>query len=74
MNSINRYYLVIIYSIRVPRPLMTVSTADIPVLYSAEVVHFYCVMIYPFTQDGQPLDPLPKKVGRVHYEAFQRFI
>ena len=25
-----------------PRTLMTVSTADIPVLHSAEVVHFHC--------------------------------
>jgi len=32
----------IIYSVRVPRPLVTVSTADIPVLHSAEVVHFHC--------------------------------
>jgi hypothetical protein len=24
------------------RPLVTVSTADIPVLHSAEVVHFHC--------------------------------
>ena len=25
-----------------PRPLVTVSTADIPVLHSTEVVHFHC--------------------------------
>ena len=25
-----------------PRPLVTVSTADIPILHSAEVVHFHC--------------------------------
>jgi len=32
----------IIYSVNVPRPLVTVSTADIPVFHSAEVVHFHC--------------------------------
>ena len=31
----------IIYSVRVPRPLVTMSTADIPVLHSTEVVHFH---------------------------------
>ena len=25
-----------------PRPLVTMSTADIPILHSAEVVHFHC--------------------------------
>ena len=29
-------------------------------------------MIYPFARGDQPLDPLPRKVGRVHYEAFQK--
>ena len=29
-------------------------------------------MIYPFAQGDQPLDPLPRKVDRVHYEAFQK--
>ena len=29
-------------------------------------------MIYPFAQGDQPLDPLPRKVGSIHYEAFQR--
>ena len=32
----------IIYSVRVPRPLVTVSAADIPVLHSTEVVYFHC--------------------------------
>ena len=32
----------IIFSINVPRPLVTVSTADISVLHSAEVVDFHC--------------------------------
>jgi hypothetical protein len=41
MNSINKLSLVIIYSKRVPRPLVTVSMTDIPVLHSAEVVHFH---------------------------------
>ena len=31
----------IIYSMRVPRPLVTVSTAVITVLHSAEVLHFH---------------------------------
>ena len=31
-------------------------------------------MIYPFAQGDQPLDPLPRKVGRVHYEAFQKIL
>ena len=30
-------------------------------------------MIYPFTRGYQPLDPLPRKVGRVHYEAFPNY-
>ena len=47
MNSINKCYLVFIYSIRVPRPLVTVSTADIPVLHSAEVVVGYREKGYP---------------------------
>ena len=55
-------------------PLVTVSTADIPVLHSAEVVYFHRVVIYPFIRGDQPLDPLPRKVSRVHYEAFQRFV
>ena len=29
-------------------------------------------MIYPFARGDQPLNPLPRKVGRVHYEAFQK--
>ena len=31
-------------------------------------------MIYPFARGHEPLNPLPRKVGRVHYEAFQRFV
>ena len=31
----------IIYSVRSPRPLVTVSKADMLVLYSTEVVHFH---------------------------------
>ena len=42
MNSINKKSIVIIYSIRVARPFVTVSTADISVLYSADVVYFHC--------------------------------
>jgi len=29
-------------------------------------------VIYPFARDDQPLDPLPRKAGKVHYEAFQK--
>ena len=29
-------------------------------------------MIYPFAQGSYSLDPLPRKVGRVHYKAFQK--
>ena len=60
----------IIYSVNDLRPLVTMSTADIPVLYSVEAVHFHCVVIYPFARGDQSLDPLPRKVGRVQYEAF----
>jgi hypothetical protein len=31
-------------------------------------------MIYPFVRGDQPLDPLLRKVGKVRYEAFQRFV
>jgi hypothetical protein len=41
MNSINKQSIVITYSVNVPRPLVTVSTADIPILHSIEVVHFH---------------------------------
>ena len=43
----------IIYSIRVPRPLMTVSMAVITVLNSAEVVHFHYESRFPFDRDLQ---------------------
>jgi len=42
INIITDLPLEIIYSVRVPRPLVIVSTADISVLHSAEVVHFHC--------------------------------
>jgi hypothetical protein len=34
----------------VSEPLMTVSTADIPVLHSAEVVHLYPQVMLPIYQ------------------------
>jgi hypothetical protein len=33
-----------------PRPLVTVSTADISVLHSAEVVHFQCESCSPYAR------------------------
>ena len=62
MNSINIYYLVIIYSIRVLRPLMTVSTTDIPVLHSVEVVHFHCES--RFTLSPEVISLLTHYLGR----------
>jgi hypothetical protein len=46
---------------------MTVSTASIPVLHSAEVVHLYPqVVFYPFsTELIRPHTHLPRKRGRV---------
>jgi hypothetical protein len=45
--SINIISIIIIISVhhlfcKGPRPLVTVSTTDIPVLHSTEVVHFHC--------------------------------
>jgi hypothetical protein len=45
---------------------MTVSTASIPVLHSAEVAHLYHKSCYPFaTGLIGPHTPLPRKRGRV---------
>jgi hypothetical protein len=33
-----------------PRPLVTMSTADIPVLHYAEVVHFHCESCRPYAR------------------------
>ena len=50
----NEYYKRIILSDHLfykgPRPLMTMSTADIPVLHSAEVVHFHYESWYPYAR------------------------
>jgi hypothetical protein len=45
---------------------MTVSTASIPVLHSAEVAHLYPQVVLPFaTELIRPHTPLPRKRGRV---------
>ena len=41
-HIIEKWKEVIINSVRVPRLLVTMTTADIPVLHYAEVVHFPC--------------------------------
>ena len=41
----------ITYSVRIPRPLVTVSTAVITVLHSAEVVHFHCESLYTLSPE-----------------------
>jgi hypothetical protein len=47
-------------------PLMTVSTADIPVLHYSEVAHFTHKSCYPFaTGLYGPHTPLSRKQGRV---------
>jgi len=58
------------------RPLLTVSTASTPVLNTLQ-------RLYIFTHESwftllpearRPLNPLLRKVGRDHYEAFQKFV
>jgi hypothetical protein len=45
---------------------MTVSTADIPVLHSAEVAHLYSQVMLPICQGITTFHtPLPRKHGRV---------
>jgi hypothetical protein len=45
---------------------MTVSTADIPVLHSAEVAHLYPQVMLPICQGiATSHTPLPRKRGRV---------
>jgi hypothetical protein len=45
---------------------MTVSTADIPVLHSVEVVHLYLQVMLPIYQGiASSHTPLPRKRGRV---------
>jgi hypothetical protein len=45
---------------------MTVSTADIPVLHSAEVTHIYPQVMLPICQGIMTSHtPLPRKRGRV---------
>jgi hypothetical protein len=45
---------------------MTVSTASIPVLHSAEVAHLYPQVMLPICQRGhESHTPLPRKRGRV---------
>jgi hypothetical protein len=45
---------------------MTVSTADIPVLHSVEVVHLYLQVMLPIYQGiVSSHTPLPRKRGRV---------
>src|SRR5688500_18103019 len=45
---------------------MTVSTASIPVLHSAEVAHLYPQVMLPICQGiATPHTPLPRRRGRV---------
>jgi hypothetical protein len=51
---------------RVYEPLMTVSTADIPVLHSVEVAHLYPQVMLPICQGiATSHTPLLRKRGRV---------
>jgi hypothetical protein len=50
----------------VSEPLMTVSTASIPVLHSAEVAHLYPQVMLPICQGiTTSHTPLPRRRGRV---------
>jgi hypothetical protein len=52
---------------------MTVSTASIPVLHSAEVVHLYPQVVLPFAMGLiGPLTPLPRKRGRVPLQGLYK--
>jgi hypothetical protein len=54
MNSKNTFIVISDYLFhKGPRPLVTVSTADIPVLHSAEVVHFHCESCSPYARGLQ---------------------
>jgi hypothetical protein len=44
---------------------MTVSTADIPVLHSAQVAYLYAHVMLPSTKGHESHIPLPRKRGRV---------
>jgi hypothetical protein len=44
---------------------MTVSTADIAVLHTAEVAHLYPQVMLPSAKGHESHTPLPRKRGRV---------
>jgi hypothetical protein len=53
---------------------MTVSTTDIPVLYSAEVAHVYPQDMLPFPyRVDRTFKHFQGESTRVHYEAFTKF-
>jgi hypothetical protein len=55
--------------------LMTVSTASIPVLDSAEVVHLYPQVVLPILPWGwsDPIHLYQGSEGGYHYETFTKF-
>jgi hypothetical protein len=58
----------------VSEPLMIVSTADIPVLHSAEVAHLYPQVCYPSAKGSQlPIHLYQESETGWHYEAFTKF-
>jgi hypothetical protein len=53
---------------------MIVSTTDIPVLHSVEVVHLYPQDMYPLLpRVDRTLKHLQGELARAHYEAFPKF-
>ena len=58
----------------VSEPLMTVSTASIPVLHSAEVAHLYPQAVLPICQGVMnPIHLYQGSEAGYHYEAFTKF-
>jgi hypothetical protein len=57
-----------------PEPLMIGSTADIPVLYSAEVVPFTHKSCHPFAKGSRlPIHLYQGDEAGPHYEAYTKF-
>jgi hypothetical protein len=59
----------------VSEPLMTVSTASIPVLHSAELAHLYPQVVFTHLPQSwsDPIHLYQGSEAGYHYEAFTKF-
>jgi hypothetical protein len=57
----------------VSEPLMTVSTASIPVLHSAEVAHLYPQVMLPICHWSDSIHLYLGSEAGYHYKAFTKF-